>query len=255
MKRKLAGEMKVALVTGSAKRLGSHLAQRMAQNGYFTWVHYLTSKHDAESLLAKIESQGGQGHLIKGDIASLSDIRSMANKIKAISGRLDLLVNNVGIYRTGSLLDYPIEDFEATLKCNLSGAFYLIQRCLPLFPSSGGSIVNIGYAGLESLTASIHNTAYLISKSGLYVLTKSLAQALGPRGIRVNMVSPGILENSVELPRSPKDHVPLGRLGTCSDICDAVEYLVGSKASYVTGVNLDIAGGYMLKLSGLEPES
>lgn len=255
MKKKLVGEMRVALVTGSAKRLGRDLALRMAQNGYFTWVHYLTSKKDAESLLAKIESQGGQGHLIKGDMASLSDIRAMANKIKSVSGRLDLLVNNVGIYRTGNLLEYPIEDFEATLKSNLSGAFYLIQRCLPLFPASGGSIVNIGYAGLENLTASIHNTAYLISKSGLYVLTKSLAQAFGARGIRVNMVSPGILENSVELPRRPKDYVPLGRLGTCSDICDAVEYLVSDKASYVTGVNLDIAGGYMLKLCGLESGS
>jgi NAD(P)-dependent dehydrogenase (short-subunit alcohol dehydrogenase family) len=163
-----------------------------------------------------------------------------------------VLVNNVGIYRTGDLLDYPVEDFESTLQANLTGPFHLIQLLLPLFPKEGGSIVNIGYSGIENLTASAHNTAYLVSKSGLYVLTKSLAQALGPRGIRVNMVSPGILDNSVELPRRPRDQVPLGRLGKVEDVCDAVEFLVGKQAGYVTGVNLDVAGGYMLCLRGLE---
>jgi NAD(P)-dependent dehydrogenase (short-subunit alcohol dehydrogenase family) len=124
-----------------------------------------------------------------------------------------------------------------------------------LFPATGGSILNIGYAGLENLTGTLHNTAYLISKSGLLVLTKSLALALGPRSIRVNMVSPGILENSVEIPRRPKDQIPLGRMGTCSDVCDAVDFLISSRAEYITGVNVDVAGGYMLKLTCLEPDS
>ncbi len=243
---------KVALVTGSAKRLGKEMALRLAEAGYFTWVHYLSSRREAEAVLVAIKARGGDGGLVKGDMASPLDIRAMAAKIKAQSGRLDVLVNNVGIYRTESLLDYSVDDFESTLQTNLIGAFHLTQRCLPLFPKQGGSIVNIGYAGLENLTASVHNTAYLISKTGLYILTKSLAQALGSRAIRVNMVSPGILDNSVELPKRPKDQVPLGRLGTCGDICDAVEFLVSNRASYVTGVNLDVAGGYMLKLSGLE---
>jgi 3-oxoacyl-[acyl-carrier protein] reductase len=245
--------LKVALITGSAKRLGREMAIRLASAGYFTWVHYLTSKRDADSVLALIKAEGGCGATLKGDMASGQDIQAMVRKIKTTSGRLDVLVNNVGIYRTGSLLGYAIADFSATLQTNLIGAFQLIQECLPLFPRAGGSIVNIGYAGLENQTASLHNTAYLISKNGLYVLTKSLAQALGSRGIRVNMVSPGILDNSVELPKHPKDQVPLGRLGTCADVCDAVEFLVGERASYVTGVNIDVAGGYMLKLRGLEP--
>jgi 3-oxoacyl-[acyl-carrier protein] reductase len=247
--------VKVALVTGSAKRLGRELALCLARAGYFTWVHYLSSRKEAEAVLAEIKASGGSGALLKGDVASKADIRAMAAKVGSVSGRLDILVNNVGIYRTGNLTDYPVEDFEATLQTNLVGAFYLTQRCLPLFPAEGGSIVNIGYAGIENLTASLHNTAYLISKSGLFVLTKSLAQALGPRGIRVNMVSPGILANSVELPRRPKDQVPLERLGTCGDVCDAVAFLVGKHASYLTGVNLDVAGGYMLMLKGLEAGS
>ena len=244
--------MKTALVTGSAKRLGRELALRLAGTGYFTWVHYQNSRAEAEQVLAEIEQKGGRGALLQGDMASQPDIRAMADEIKKGSGRLDALINNVGVYRTGNLLEYTVEDFEATLQTNLTGAFYLINRCLPLFPSAGGSIVNIGYAGLENLTGSTHNTAYLISKSWLFILTKSFAQALGSRQIRVNMVSPGVLENSVELPNRPGEHIPLGRLGRCEDVCDAVEFLVGERASYVTGVNLDVAGGYMLALKGLE---
>jgi NAD(P)-dependent dehydrogenase (short-subunit alcohol dehydrogenase family) len=241
-----------ALVTGSAKRLGRAIALRLAAAGHHVWIHYLTSKREAEATLAAVEAAGGAGSLIRGDVARASDRIAMAGRIARESGRLDVLVNNVGIYRTGDLLSYPLADFDATLQANLTGPFHLVQLLLPLFPGSGGSIVNIGYAGIENLTASAHNTAYLASKSGLYVLTKSLAQALGPRGIRVNMVSPGILDNSVELPRRPRDHVPLGRLGTVEDVCDAVDFLVGKRASYVTGVNLDVAGGYMLRLRGLE---
>lgn len=243
---------KVALVTGSAKRLGRELIVRLADGGCFAWVHYLTSRKEAEEVLAEIESRGGRGALIKGDMASKRDIRSMAEKVKARSGRLDVLVNNVGIYRPGSLVGYPVDDFEATMQTNLVGCYYLIDRMLELFPESGGSIVNIGYAGVGSVPGSAHNTAYLISKSGLLVLTKSLALALGPRRIRVNMVSPGILDNSVELPARPRDYVPLGRLGRCRDVCDAVEFLAGEGASYVTGVNLDVSGGYMLMLKELD---
>ncbi|MDB5104525.1 MAG: hypothetical protein JWP91_2214 [Fibrobacteres bacterium] len=246
------GKGKTALVTGSAKRLGRELALCLAASGHFTFVHYLTSRAEAETVLAEIESLGGRGALLKGNMASRKDIAAMAEKVRKVSGRLDVLVNNVGIYRTGDLLDYSVEDFEATLQSNLLGAFYLIKKTLPLFPAEGGSIVNIGYSGVESLTGSTHNTAYLISKSGLLVLTKSLAQSLGPRRIRVNMVSPGILANSVELPKRPKDIIPLGRLGRCEDVCDAVSFLVGERAGYVTGVNLDVAGGYMLGLKELD---
>ena len=249
--RPKAADVPVALVTGSAKRLGKEIALRLAGLGYFTWVHYLSSRPEAEEALSVIRAAGGAGALVKGDMASRSDVSAMAAKLGKASGRVDVLVNNVGIYRKGDLLTYEVEDFEATLRANLTGAFQLIRECLPLF-GKGGSIVNIGYAGIENLTASVEATAYLISKSGLFILTKSLAQALGSRGVRVNMVSPGILSNSVELPQRPRDWVPLGRLGECADVCDAVEFLVGKRASYVTGVNLDVAGGYMLSLDGLD---
>ncbi|MDQ3002665.1 MAG: SDR family oxidoreductase, partial [Fibrobacterota bacterium] len=215
-------------------------------------VHYLTSRPEAEGVLAEIKARGGRGGLVKGDMSSKRDIAAMAAKVGKESGRLDALVNNVGIYRTGEIVGFAVEDFEATLATNLIGAYRLIDRTLGLFPTVGGSIVNIGYSGVENLTGSTHNTAYLISKSGLLILTKSLALALGPRRIRVNMVSPGILANSVELPKRPRDYIPLGRLGECEDVCNAVQFLVDDKSGYITGANLDVAGGYMLGLRELE---
>jgi len=178
-------------------------------------------------------------------------VASIARAVRAKAARVDVLVNNVGVYKVGPLPGFAPDDFDMVLRANLTGCYRLIHALLPLIPR-GGNIVNIGYAGVESLTGTTHNTAYFISKTGLLILTKSLAQALGPRGVRVNMVSPGILSNSVELPDDPADFVPLRSLGEVDDVVDAVEYLVGPRARYVTGVNLDVAGGYNLGLRSLE---
>ncbi len=244
--------MKTALVTGSGRRLGREIALRLAAEGYFTFVHFLSSRREAEAVLRILRKRGGRGDLLRGDLGNPREIRTMVQRVRRFAGRLDVLVNNVGMYKPGPLLHYKPEDFERTLQVNLSANFRLIQAALPLFPIAGGSIVNIGYAGVENLTGTTHNTAYLISKTGLFILTKSLAQALGPRRIRVNMVSPGILENSIELPRRVTDWVPLGRLGSVADVADAVAFLCGSNASYITGVNLDISGGYHIGLKSLD---
>lgn len=244
--------MKAALVTGSALRLGREIALRLAREGYFTFIHYRGSKAEAMRALEAMKKQGGKGAVIQGDLSSPEDIRRMVAGVKKQAKRLDVLVNNIGMYKPGSLLEYSADDFEATLHLNVSACFRLIQAARPLFPKAGGSIVNIGYAGIENLTATTHNTAYLISKSGLFILTKSLAQALGPSRIRVNMVSPGILSNSVELPEKVSDWVPIGRLGKTEDVAECVAFLVGPKASYITGVNVDVAGGYHLALRSLE---
>ncbi len=244
--------MKTIWITGSAVRLGREIALHFAGQGYFTWIHYRIARYEAESVLKAIEKQGGCGALIQGDLGQPKDIVRMVSEVKKKSHRLDILINNVGIYKPKDLLRSTPEEFEKTIQVNLSAAFRLIQSTLPLFPKSGGNIINVGYAGVESLTGTVHNTAYLISKTGLLILTKSFAMALGPRGIRVNMVSPGILSNSIELPRTPKDYVPLGRLGSLKDVVNALDFLTGEKAAYITGVNLDISGGYHLGLKSLE---
>jgi 3-oxoacyl-[acyl-carrier protein] reductase len=248
--RKSAGAV---LVTGSARRLGRALALRFAAEGRFVLVHYLGSKREASAVLAAVEAAGGSGALVQGDLSTPAGVEALASAVRAHAKRLDILVNNVGLYKTGPLETFAPEDFELTLQVNLAAPYRLIHGLLPLL-ARGARIVNIGYAGLDNLTATTHNTAYLASKTGLLVLTKSLAQALGPRGVRVNMVSPGILSNSVELPDRTADWVPLGTLGDVHDVADAVQFLCGDSARYVTGVNLDVAGGYHLGLRSLETD-
>jgi 3-oxoacyl-[acyl-carrier protein] reductase len=247
--------LKYALVTGSAKRLGRVIALRLAASGHFTFVHYRGSKSAAASVLKDIRARGGDGALVAGDVGTAAGVAAIARAVRARvgKGRLDVLVNNVGVYKVGPLLGFSPDDFDAVLRANLTGCFRLISALMPLF-AKGGNIINIGYAGVENLTGTTHNTAYLISKTGLFILTKSLAQALGPRGVRVNMVSPGILSNSVELPERPADFIPAGDLGTVDDVADAVDFLIGPKARYVTGINLDVAGGYHLELKSLGAE-
>jgi 3-oxoacyl-[acyl-carrier protein] reductase len=162
------------------------------------------------------------------------------------------LVQNVGIYHTGPLLALPTKELRHLFEINTFSTVQLMQAALPLFSSQGGSFIAVGYSGMQAITGSAHNAAYLASKTALLCLVKSLALELAPQRIRVNMVSPGILDNSVELPKDVKAFAPLGRLGNTADIAEAIAFLASDKASYITGTNLDIAGGYMVELQTLK---
>lgn len=246
-----AGDRPVAWVTGSAKRLGRALVERLAAEGYATWVHCLHSAAEAEAVADGIRARGGVARVVRGDMASADDIAAMVARVEETDGRLDVLVNNVGVYHTGPLADFARDDFDAMWRANLLGPFDLIRRVAPLFGAAGGSIVNIGYTGLEHNGAGGKAAAYACTKAGLLILTRSFAEELGPRGIRVNMVSPGHIDNSVDLPDGFDGAVPLGRAGTVEDICEAVCWLTSARAGYVTGQNVEVAGGYMM---GLRPD-
>src|SRR5690606_35632036 len=153
--------------TGSARRLGREIALRLAASGHFTFVHYRGSKREAEAVLKTIRARGGEGALVSGDLGTAAGVAALARAVRANigkRGRLDVLVNNVGVYKTGPLLRFDPDAFDAVLRTNLSGCYRLIHALSPALPR-GGSIVNIGYAGVENLTGTTHNTAYLISKT------------------------------------------------------------------------------------------
>ena len=169
----------------------------------------------------------------------------MFDSLRASEGRLDLLINNVGNYEPKPLAELSIEDWDSCIAANLSGAFYCCREATPLLKSSGGQIINLGYAGVDALVGNPDATAYQVSKSGLLVLTKSLATALAPE-VRANMLSPGQLENSIDLPQDLEATLPTGRAGRLDEVADALLWLVA--ADYVTGVNIDVAGGYRLAL-------
>jgi len=243
--------MKAAWITGSAKRLGRSIAIRLAREGYYTFVHYRNSRDDAEETLASIVSAGGRGSLLRGDVGKRESVFAMAKTIRSKTGRLDVLVHNVGNYHCGPLLELPGETFSELWKTNTASVLHLIQAVVSLFPRTGGSFLSIGYSGMNQITGTTHNAGYLATKTALLVLVKSLALELAPKNIRVNMVSPGILDNSVELPRRIEEFAPLGRLGRPEEIAEAVAFLAGPGAEYITGINLDVTGGYMAELKTL----
>lgn len=235
----------VAVVTGGARRLGRHLCEVLAARGYVVVIVYRASVDDAAALVASIEHAGGVARAIQGDVGSSADVARVFDDIAAREGRVDLLINNVGNYNPQDVTKLDPAVWDATIATNLSGAYYCCYHAIRLMPE-GGQIVSIGMAGLEGIRANRRGADYYVSKTGLLVLTRALAAGYATRQIRVNMVSPGQLDNSIDLP-PPEEigaEVPLGRAGTMQDISQAVEYLLD--ASYVTGVNIDVAGGYRL---------
>ena len=235
----------VAVVTGGARRLGRQLCTTLAGRGFDVVVLYRDSKTDADSLERELSESGRRARSLSVDVSVERRVAEVFDDIARTEGRVDVLVNNVGNYNPQHVTKLDPTVWDATLASNLSGAYYCCYHALKLM-CSGGNIINIGMAGLEGSRATVHGTDYFVSKTGLLVLTKSLAVAYGEQNIRVNMVSPGQLDNSIDLPSSREigSWVPMGRAGRLDDVTQAVEYLLA--ATYVSGVNLDISGGYRL---------
>lgn len=241
---------RVALVTGAARRTGRGLALALARAGADVVVHYGQSRQNAESAVSEIIALGRRGFAISADLARPGQAETLIAAALTQAGRLDVLINNVGNYPLGDPLGLSPDQFRATLETNLTAPYALIRAALPALVASGaGQVINLGYAGVEHMIANTRAMAYQISKAGLLVLTRSLAQALGPQGVRVNMVSPGHIDNSVDLPADIESHVPLARPAQVDDITGAVLFLLSPAGGYITGANIEVAGGYRLSLA------
>ncbi|MCA9319706.1 MAG: SDR family oxidoreductase [Planctomycetes bacterium] len=234
-----------ALVTGGARRLGRHLALELARAGADVYVHFLSSESEAASVVAEIQGLGREAWAVSADLGSPGGAEQLARAVLDRGSRLDILINNVGNYLVKPLADCGGDDFRAQLETNLIAPQILIRQLMEAMSPGPSWIVNLGYAGVENLCSHPEATAYQISKTGLFVLTKSWAEVLGARGVRVNMLSPGQLDNSVDLPDKIGAVIPLQRAGRMHDVWKALAFLLDSE-SYVTGVNIDVAGGYRL---------
>ena len=233
----------VAIVTGGARRLGRHLCEVLAERGFRVVIGYRSSDQDALTLQAEIRARDGEARPARVDVGEEDSVAALFESIDAHEGRLDLLINNVGNYNPQPVEDLVPSHWDATLQANLSGSYYCCHHALKRL-AEGGQIINIGNAGVERIPADLVGLDYHVSKTGILVMTRSLARVYASRGIRVNMVSPGMLVNSIDFPDDVEAWVPMGRGGALEDIAQAVEYLLD--ASYVTGVNIDVAGGYRL---------
>lgn len=236
--------MPAALVTGSAKGVGKAIVLALAEQGYDVAIHYRTSEKDAKKVRETAITHGIKAILLQADVTKPDEAKRLVGEAHTQLDGLDVLVNNVGNYHKSPLDEHRVEDWLAMFDSNLHSTFYTCQAAVPLMRTAGeGRIVNIGYAGSELMKARPGIAAYAIAKSGVILYSKALAKSEAKNGITVNVVSPGVLENSVT---KPTEEIPMGRAGTLDELVSAVCYLVTPEARYVTGVTIEVAGGWNL---------
>lgn len=223
------------LVTGGAKRLGAEICLKLAAEGHSVVIHYNQSRQEAVELANKCKG----AEIIQGDFSTMHSfqtfVQNYLTRFPATSG----LVNNVGIYLVKSALNTAFNEWENLLHINLTVPFLLCKELAPAIQQNQGSIVNIGKVGIFS--GSVYSPIYNLTKASLLQLTKSLAREMAPFSVNVNMVSPGHLENSIDLP--PLDTLPMKRAGKLSEAANVVAFLMQKENRYVTGQNIEVAGG------------
>lgn len=234
--------VKTALVTGAAKGIGRAIALKLAAQGFDIAVHYRASSGEAQDVKLEIEALGVRAVTLGADLRDAEAAQALVSSAAEQLGGLGVLVNNVGNYVRKPLADLTVIDWREMMDSNLNAAFYTCHAALPLMRSQGyGRIVNLGFAGAQNLIARPNILPYAIAKTGIILLTKSIAQSEAAHGITANVVAPGVIENSVS---KPLELIPIGRLGTLEELSDAVWGFVNS--SYQTGQILEVAGGFNL---------
>jgi len=248
MSQKLTG--KVAIVTGASKGIGAAIALELAAEGASVVVNYSSSKEGADRVVSKIVDRGGKAVAVQANLARPADIERLFADSKKAFGKLDILVNNAGIYEFMPLENVTPDHFHKQFDLNVLGLVLASQQAAKHFGPVGGSIVNISSvaATLAPPTASV----YSATKAAVNAVTRSLAQELGPRKIRVNAVNPGMVETEgvhsagiaeSDFRKATEAQTPLGRIGQPQDIAPAVAFLASDDAAWITGETLYISGG------------
>jgi len=235
-------EKKVALVTGSAKRIGRSVALRLAAEGADVIVNYRNSENEAAEVVAQIEAVGRRALAIQADVAKRADVKRMFATVEKEFGRLDILVNNAAIFSSVKFEELTEEQWDSALDTNLKSQFLCAQAAAPLLRRSGhGRIIN--FASLGGLLAWPSYTHYCVSKAGVIMLTRCLAKSLAP-AITVNAIAPGTISFEGDAPEIAENFIrvaPLRRTGTAKDIDDAVVFL--AQSDFMTGQVLVVDGG------------
>ncbi|HTZ75353.1 MAG TPA: 3-oxoacyl-[acyl-carrier-protein] reductase [Candidatus Aquilonibacter sp.] len=241
---------KVALVTGASQGIGRATALALAENGAKVAIAARNAEKLA-SLAAEIVQAGGDALAVTMDVADPAQVRAGFQQVLGKFGRLDSLVNNAAITRDTLALRMKLEDWDAVLRTNLTGAHLCIQQALgAMLKQRSGRIINITSVVAETGNAGQAN--YVASKAGLIGLTRAIAIEVASRSITVNAIAPGFIETPMTDPLSPelkekmKAMIPLGRFGADKEIAAAIVFLASDEAAYITGQVLDVNGGMHL---------
>ncbi len=239
---------RVALVTGASRGIGAAIAFSLAMAGAKVGVNYNTNREAAEKVVQQITEGGGEALLVQGNVAEEASAEAVIKQVMEQWGQIDILVNNAGINRDRLLLRMKIEDWDEVLDVNLRGTFLCSKFVMPqMIKQRRGRIVNI--SSVVGLSGNPGQANYAAAKAGLIGFTKAVAREVASRNVTVNAVAPGyittgMVENlSEETQKQILGRIPMGRFGTAEDVSQAVLFLCGDGAGYITGQVLTIDGG------------
>ena len=241
---------KVAVVTGASKGIGAGIAKEFAAEGASVIVNYASSKQDADRVVDEISKRGGKAIAIQGNVANKTELERLFVEAERAFGKIDVLVNNAGVYEFMPLEEVTENQFHRMFDTNVLGMLLVTQEALKHFDADGGSIINIG--SLASSLTPPTGVIYNATKGAVDAITHTLAKELGPRKIRVNSINPGMVvtEGAVaggytegDMRKMFESMTPLGRVGETDDIAPAAVFFASDESKWVSGETLLIAGG------------
>lgn len=239
---------KTALVTGATRGIGRAIALKFAEEGANVAFTYRSQHEAAQSLTAEIEAMGVQAKGYPSDAASFADAHAVVEDVKAVFGRIDVLVNNAGITKDGLMMRMDETQWDAVIDTNLKSAFNFIHACTPVMARQrGGSIINM--SSVVGVSGNAGQCNYAASKAGLIGLSKSIAKEMGPRGVRSNCIAPGFIATDMtgalpeDIRKEWEKQIPMRRCGTPEDVAGVALFLASDLAAYVTGQVISCCGG------------
>jgi 3-oxoacyl-[acyl-carrier protein] reductase len=241
---------KVAVVTGASKGIGAAIAKEFAAQGATVVVNYSKSKDSADKVVSSITARGGKATAIGADVSRAAEIERLFAEIKQVHGKVDILVNNAGVYDFQPLEKITEDVIDRLFNLNVKGLILATQAAVALFPKEGGNVINISSIASEFTPPT--STIYAGSKGAVNVITRVLANELGPKNIRVNAIVPGpvVTEGFAEGGFEDSDfekymvqRTPLGRTGKPEEIASVAAFLASGEAGWLTGQLVQAAGG------------
>ena len=249
MSNKLQG--KVAVVTGASKGIGAGIAKALAGAGAAVVVNYASDKNGADAVVAGIKAKGGSAVAVRGDVSKAAEVTHLFDETRKAFGKLDVLVNNAGVYKFTPLQDLDEKDYQRQFGTNVLGPLLVTREALSLFGPEGGSVINV--SSIVSRMGIPGSSVYAGTKGALDTITQVLASELGPRKIRVNALNPGMVESEgahaagfigSDFQKNVEAQAPLGRIGQPEDIAKVAVFLASDEAGWLTGERISASGGH-----------